>query len=104
MATLKEKLDLELSEKSINRKHRIGTATLIRIKPRPIIGKFVSYADRNKVFTNKKRLNNTEISITESLTARRTEYLKKLMQESGFKNVWVADRRIIYFEETEKIF
>ena len=78
IVTLYEKLDLELSNHNIDRTHSIGTETPTRKKLRPIIMKLVRYADRNKVFTNKKRLKNSGVSITESLTERGMEWLNRV--------------------------
>ena len=55
--------DLELSDHNIDRTLRITDVTATRTKQRPIIVKFVKYAERNKVFTNKKNLKNSGISI-----------------------------------------
>ena len=71
------KLDLELSDHNIDHANRIGTAIPTRTKRRLIIVKFVRYADRNKVFTNKKRSKNSGISIKETLPARIMECLDK---------------------------
>ena len=40
-------------------------------KPRAVIIKFGSYKTRKIIFLNKKRLKGTQVSITESLTAKR---------------------------------
>ena len=85
IATLNEKLDLELSDHDVDRTHKTGTVTPTRTKPRPIIVKFIRYAEKNKVFTNNKGLTNSKISITESLSARRMECLSMAMYEIGFK-------------------
>ena len=53
IATLYEKLDLELSDHDVDRIHRTGTGTPTRIKQRPVIVKFIRYADKNRVFTDK---------------------------------------------------
>ena len=44
LATLKEKVDLEMPENNIDCTH-IGTGTLTRAKPRPITTMFVKYAE-----------------------------------------------------------
>ena len=94
--------DLELSDHNIDRTLRIGAVTPTRTQQRPIILKLVKYADRNKVFTDKKNLKNSGISITESLTTRRMEYRNKMRQEFGFKNVLTVDTRIIYLGDISR--
>ena len=59
-----------ISKKNIDINHRIG-------KPNPIIVKFVLENDRHKAYLNKKRLKDSRISITESLTAYRMGQLNK---------------------------
>ena len=57
-------------------------------KPRAIIVKFALYKDRHRVFRNKKLLKGSSISVTESLTQKRMEHLKKAREQHGFANVW----------------
>ena len=54
--------------KELDRTHRIGNPKSGNKRPRPIIVKFARHSTRRKVFVNKKRSKNTEISITKSLT------------------------------------
>ena len=53
-------------------------------KPRVIIVKFTRYKDRHLVFRNKRLLKGSGISVTESLTLKRMEYLKKAREQHGF--------------------
>ena len=50
-------------------------------------------------FLNKKKIKNTGISITESLTAKRMEMLNKAKERFGFRNVWTLDAWIFYLAE-----
>ena len=70
------------SEKDIDRSHRIGK--LSPRKKRPIILKFVRYNYRHKTYLNKKRLKDSGISITESLTGYKIGQLNKAQNEHGF--------------------
>ena len=72
---LQDKLELEISKKDIDRSHRIGKP--IPREKRPIIVKFVQYNDHHKAYSNRKRLKNSGISTTESLTAYRMGQLNK---------------------------
>ena len=94
LSVFQEKMNIEFTDKDMDRSHRIGKAK--PGKKRPIIVKFVRYNDRKKVFSNKKRLKNSGISITESLTAFRMDVLSKAREKHGFKNVWTIDGRIMF--------
>ena len=89
-------MDIDFSVNDIDRSHRIRKPS--PRKKRPIIVKFVRYNDRRKVFSNKKKLKDSGISITESLTARRMEELSKARNEHRFKNVWTIDGKILFKE------
>ena len=89
-------MDIELSQNDINRSHRIGKPS--PRKKRPVIVKFVRYNDWRNVFSNKKILKDSGISITESLTNRRMEALKKVHNENRFRKVWTTDGKILFKE------
>ena len=93
---LKDKLELEISKKDIDRSHRIGKPS--PRKKRSIIVKFVGYNDRHKAYLDKKRLKDSGISITESLTAYRMGQLSKAQDEHGFLNVWTLHGKILFKE------
>ena len=93
---IKDKIDIDLSVNDINRSHRIEK--LSPRKKRAIIVKFFRYNDQRKVFSNKKKLENCGISITESLTARQMEELNKACNEHELKNVWTVDGEILFME------
>ena len=93
---IKDKLDLELSVTDLDRSHRIGKPS--PRKKRPIIDIFFRYNDRRKVLSNKKKLKDSGVSITESLTARLMEELSKACNKHGFKNVWTINGKILFKE------
>ena len=72
----------------IDRSNRIE-----KIKERSIIIKFVQCKDWRKAFSNKERLKDFGISVTESLTARRMEELSKARSKHGFKNAWILFKK-----------
>ena len=82
---LKSEMDLDISPGDIDRTHRIGVPS--KGRNRPIIIKFVRYLDSRRVFTNKKRLNGKNISITESLTKIRMSAFKEARNKFGYSNV-----------------
>ena len=86
LRTINEHLELELTEKELDRTHRIGNPKSGNKRPRPIIVKFARYNIRRKIFVYEKRLKNSGISITESLTKGRMNFFKK--QKTNLDNAW----------------
>ena len=90
---INDKLNIEMSQISIDRNHRLGK----RRGPGPaIIVKFTRYKERHHVFRNKKLSKGTGISVTESLTLKRMEHLKKVREQHGFANVRTLDGKIMF--------
>ena len=71
----KEKLDIELTQRDLDRTHRISKNDKKNNRPRPVIVKFIRYNDRKKIFSKKKQLKISRISIAESLTKLRMSKL-----------------------------
>ena len=78
-------LQVDISSRDICRSHRISKKTeagrqthSIKKKIRPMIVKFVSYADRKNIFDSKHKLKGRNISITESLTTTDTLFIKNV--------------------------
>ena len=78
--TLNELLQEKLTDIDIDRSHRIGRLKKGK-QTRPIIIKFARYNTRNRVFKNKKKLKDTGVSITKSLTQKRIQMLTKARNE-----------------------
>ena len=93
---INNKLNIEMSQISIDRSHRLGKRKGPGQKPRAIIVKFTRYKDRHHVFTNKKLLKGSGISVTESLTLKRMKHLRKAREQHGFVNVWALDGKIMF--------
>ena len=91
---LQDKLELEISKNNIDRSHRIGKPS--PREKRPIIVKIIRYNDRYKAYSNKRRLKDSGIVVTESLTAYRIGQLNKARDEHGFRNVWTHDGKILF--------
>ena len=89
--TVSTKMNIEISPADLDRTHRIGKKKPGQNEPRPIIVKLNRYNVRKKVFPTKKNLKGSDVSITESLTPKRMEILKKARIENGFTNVWTSD-------------
>ena len=102
--TILTKMNVEISPEDLDQTHRIGKKKAGQNKPRPIIVKLSRNNVRKKVFSNKKNLKGSNISITESLTPKRMEILKKARVEHAFTNVWTSDGKILYKSSTENRF
>lgn len=72
----------------LDRSHRLGRKSE---QPRPIIVKFVSYANRREVFSAKSKLKGTGVTIREDLTRTRLSVLKKAAEAYTTKCVWTND-------------
>ncbi len=95
--TMGTHLGIELSPDHIDRSHRLGRHGP-GDKPRPIIIKFVSYRHRELVYRNKRKLKNSSLLITESLTSSRMALYReahKMTKEGRIKSVWSTDGRIV---------
>ena len=93
---INNKLNMEMSQIIIDRSHRLVKRKGLGQKPRAIIVKFTRYKDKHHVFSKKKLLKGTGISVTESLILKRMEHLKKAREQHGFANVWTLDRKIMF--------
>ena len=94
-----EELDIELTQSELDWTHRIGKNDKRSNRPRPVIVRFIRHNYRKKIFSKKKQLKNSGISITEILTKLRMSKLANAGKEFGFRNVWTVDGRICYIEE-----
>ena len=93
---INNKLNIEMSQISIDRSHRLGKQKGPRQKPQAIIVKFTRYKDKHHVFRNKKLLKGVGISFTERLALKRMEHLKKAREQHGFVNVSTLDGKIMF--------
>ena len=90
---------------NIQRSHRLGPrkkptnqrnlrSIATTTKPRPIIIRFASYRDRQKVFLAKSNLKGKKMMISENLTKRRYSILQAAITKYGKGKVWTIDGRI----------
>ena len=93
---ISNKLNIEMSQISIDWSHRLGKRKRPGQKSRTIIVKFTRYKGRHHVFRNKKLLKGSGVSVTESLTLKRMEHLKKVREQHGFANAWTLDGEIMF--------
>jgi small-conductance mechanosensitive channel len=95
MDLCKSKMNIDLTDEDISRSHQIG-------KPNKsgniqIICKFKNWKIKNKVYTEKKKMKNTSIFVTEDLTNYRQEIiheLSKAKRAEKLHSFWTNDGRI----------
>ena len=97
MEVIETKMDIKITDNDIDRTHRIGKPKS-NGKSKPVIIKFVRYNDRKKIFSSKKLLKDSRLSITENLTAFHMKKLTSAREIFGFRNVWTVDGMIYYSE------
>lgn len=106
LVIFKEKIKVDVQEHHIDRLHRIGKprnmADIIKRGHRPIIVKFVSYVQRNLVFSNKKNLKGCKIGVTESLTSNRLNILNSAKEKFNKSNVWTFDGKVVVLVNKNK--
>ena len=93
---INNKLNIKMSQISIYRSHRSGKPKSPGQKPWAIIVKLTRYKDRHHVFKNKKLLKGIGYSVTENLTLKKMEHLKKVREQHGFENVCTLDGKIMF--------
>jgi hypothetical protein len=106
---VKEKLEINLPDDNKVRNHvfdeayRMGKprsgAEIVKFGPRPILVKFSFKYQMQAVMRAKKKLKNTKIFISESLTPVRLDLLKKAREKFGPRNVWSANGHILVNRE-----
>jgi len=89
---LADKIGVHLEPYHIDRSHRIGK---VGERPRPIIVKFVRYAERNALLTDKMNLKGTRVTIREDLTKLRIDLLKSAASHYTNNAVWTIDGVIL---------
>ena len=93
-------LGVQLDPSCIDRCHRMGRTSSesagIHRNPRPVIVvKFISYEPRRAIFTAKRKLKGTKFVITENLTRRRMDLLRKARASANVEASWTSDGRIV---------
>jgi len=100
---LNTNLQLSVTEGDLNAVHRLArNASLIAgsstHKPSPILVQFENRQIRVKVMTNRKKLKAKNIMITEHLTAKKSQLLKKasdLVTQNKLTSAWTHDGKIL---------
>ena len=78
LGIISNKLNIEISQISINRGHSLGKRKGPGLKPRAIIVKFAWYKEKSLEIKNYGRFFGFDgFSVTDSLTPKRMEHLKK---------------------------
>lgn len=104
LSLCKDRLKVDMSVEKIDRSHRVGRKQEPgpdgKVRPRPIIVRFVSYRDRRTVFNAKKLLKDTGVTIREDLTATRLQLFKTAAEKYGQRNTWTMDGRVKWITGT----
>lgn len=100
-----KQLKVDMNVNSIDRSHRTGQRKLevnTSKKPRPIIVKFTSYRERQKVLQNRKMLKGSGIVIREDLTRTRLTLWQDAVKTFGYQSVWTRDGVIFVVKNGNK--
>ncbi|KAK3928872.1 Protein unc-13-like protein C [Frankliniella fusca] len=87
-----EQCGVSIVGSQIDRSHRVGK---VGPNPRPIIVKFIGYGPRSKIFSAKKCLKGTSVTVREDLTSHRLALLKRAVQAYTLQKVWTHDGVIL---------
>lgn len=90
---LNSKLKLNLTAGHIERGYRFGKKQ--RNKPRGVVITFREFKMKNKIYSMKKELKGTGLTIKEDLTSQNLKILNQAASKYGFKNVW-SKNGVIY--------
>ena len=93
---LKEKMKLNIDSDAVDRCHRLGPNSQ---KNRTIIVKFARYNFKKMVVSGRRELKGTKIVITEDLTKKRHEVLRRVWKEFGTRDTWTVDG-VIYHRDS----
>ena len=97
-SSITNSLGVHLDAGCIDRSHRIGRTSPKSAgnrNPRLAIVKFTSYEPRRAIFTSKRKLKGTHIVITENLTRRRVNLVRKARDSPNVEASWTSDGRIV---------
>lgn len=108
--TFQRRMNLKVDRSAIDRSHRLGRIKTNSTsgespdtrKPRPIIVKFVSYAERHEVFRNKRTLKSSGVVISENLTLRRQKLLRDASNLDQVQAAWTTDGKVICLLQNKK--
>ncbi|CAB4023920.1 Hypothetical predicted protein [Paramuricea clavata] len=99
----KEKLNVNVDERDIDRAHRLGPKALSG-RSRTVIVKFKSYGAKAEICRQRKLLKGTQYYINEDLTKFNIELLNYARDQKSFiKSAWSADGKILVRNLDDKI-
>lgn len=103
MNFFKSKLDVDVSSKDIDRSHRLTSKKRSTDEsgrhhepstPRALIVKFARYNVKQMVYSEKKKLKNSNIYIREHLTVKRQQLMRETLNCPSVAKAWTNDGRI----------
>ena len=99
---IKSKLDIEVTEKDLDRSHRV-TPRIASNGPRPIIVKFARHNVRQKVYATRTKLKKTKIFIREDLTMKKQKLMRETLNNGSILKAWSNDGRIRALTKESKV-
>ena len=101
-------LSLDQDRSQIDRSHRLGYRSEMTTadgvgspsKPRPVIVKLTSYETRKAIFSNKRKLKGSRYVVTENLTKRRAELLRRPSTIDGITSSWTTKAELCVCSQT----
>ena len=102
MELIKSKLDVDVTEKDLDRSHR-ATAKKPSDGPWPIIVKFARHNVRQKVYAVRTKLKGTQIFIREDLTVKKQKLMRETLKHESIAKAWSTDGRIRALTRKNKV-
>ncbi|XP_075726224.1 uncharacterized protein LOC142767862 [Rhipicephalus microplus] len=110
IAFCSEKLNVAISTAAIERAHRLGRYTAV--KARPIILRFLSFKDKERVLAVASKLKGTEFALSEDYSSKVRQDRKKLIQfakdrkaeyKLHFNKMKIGNQTFVYNAETDTV-
>ena len=99
---IKSKLDVDVTEKDLDRSHRV-TPKNPSNGPRPIIVKFARHNVRQKVYAVRTKLKGSQIFIREDLTVKKQKLMRETLKHESIAKAWSTDGRIRALTKENKV-
>lgn len=92
----RDKMEVNLEPKDIDRVHRLGKTDASKSSIRPIIIKFTNYGSKRALMKSRSKLKNLEkkVYVADDLTKIRYELYRAAKKKFGNKSVWTLDGEI----------
>jgi hypothetical protein len=96
----KRLLNVEIRKEDVDRSRRLGEKKNdVSTTPRPILVNFTNFWARRAIFSQKKKLKGTGVTVREDLTKTRHEILKTARSMYGIRNTWTTDGKVMFVRD-----